>query len=458
MLSQRFLQVLNRQSLLSEKLLVAYSGGADSTCLLTLCHEAGLDVVAAHLHHGQRKEADQELELCAAYCESLNIPFISGRADVPKIAKDFGLSIEEAGRRARYEFFEKAAWQFQCTAILTGHTQDDHVETVLLNLTRGAGMRGLTGIPERRDNIVRPILNVTREETRGFCAERGLWFHDDPANDDLHHARSRIRASIVPVMRELHPGFDAAVCRMTEIISQEDQYLDSAAAGALENLVVSMNGPLEFLTRNEEVCLDRQGLAHLPEVLLNRAIRLVCRVLGAELSREITESVKDAIQEADLGAFTAEGGDVTLQILADKVHIYRQSNVVLQRGILQTPGDTLADSFGWMICADHEGEEPFVQDSNHLKVTLDRSAIKGDLHLVGIQDGMKIQPINFDGTKLIGDIATDRKLSQLCRRKLPVVCDMVGPIWVPGIAVADRTKVTPHSSAKLWLSFGPVSD
>jgi tRNA(Ile)-lysidine synthase len=147
-------------------ILVGYSGGADSTCLVHLLHQVGIPIVAAHLHHGQREEAETELKLCQAFAESLNIPFVSGRADVPRLAQDIRIGLEEAGRNARYGFFQQAAYQTGCDLIATAHTRDDHVETVLFNITRGTGMSGLAGIPERRDSIVRPLLPFTRQETR----------------------------------------------------------------------------------------------------------------------------------------------------------------------------------------------------------------------------------------------------------------------------------------------------
>src|SRR5688572_13418576 len=136
------------------KVLVGYSGGADSTCLLHLLHLAKVNCVAAYLHHGQRSEADQELEGCAAFAEGLGIPFVSGQADVPRLAMDRGIGIEEAGREARYAFFEEAAKQTGCDLIATAHTKSDLAETVLLNLIRGTGLAGLGGIPVRRGNII----------------------------------------------------------------------------------------------------------------------------------------------------------------------------------------------------------------------------------------------------------------------------------------------------------------
>ncbi|RYG30390.1 tRNA(Ile)-lysidine synthetase, partial [bacterium] len=104
------------------RVLVGYSGGADSTCMLHLLHRLGFDIVAAHLHHGQREEADREAALCEAFCTEIDVPFVSGRADVPRISREAGIGLEEAGRNARYEFFRQAAFRLECELIATAHT------------------------------------------------------------------------------------------------------------------------------------------------------------------------------------------------------------------------------------------------------------------------------------------------------------------------------------------------
>ncbi len=183
----RFLEHVRSKNLLDPGLptLVGYSGGPDSTCLLHLLHRGGFDVIAAHLHHGQRAEADQEMALCQAFCDELGVPFMAGRADVPRIASSMKIGLEEAGRNARYQFFESAIAATNAAAVATAHTSDDQVETILLNIIRGSGLGGLRGIPERRGKIVRPLLPFSRAETRVYCEENGLWTHDDPANFQL---------------------------------------------------------------------------------------------------------------------------------------------------------------------------------------------------------------------------------------------------------------------------------
>ncbi|RYG46683.1 tRNA lysidine(34) synthetase TilS, partial [bacterium] len=302
---------LDRTGLIPQgvRVLVGYSGGADSTCLLHLLHGLGVDVVAAHLHHGQRDEADREAALCEAFCTELDVPFVSGRADVPRIAREAGIGLEEAGRNARYEFFRQAAFRLECDLIATAHTRTERVETVLLNMARGAGLAGLGGIPARQGEIVRPLLPFAREETRAYCEAHGLWTHDDPTNDDLGFARARVRHLIVPEMARLNPAAEEAIARLADLADEEDAFLNGMAAAALERSEIALNGALRFLTLDVEVAFRRDALAHLPVVLARRAIRLAVGSLGGALDHPQTL----AAVQGERGSITAEGGEVVLE-------------------------------------------------------------------------------------------------------------------------------------------------
>ena len=260
------------------RVLVAYSGGADSTCLLHLLSQLGIDVVAAHLHHGQRPEGDKEMKLCETFADSIGVPFVGGRADVPAIAAERKVGLEEAGREARYTFLAQAADRLDCDFIATGHTRDDHSETVLLHMARGSGLAGLAGIPAKRDNVVRPLLPFSRTETKAYCV--GLWTHDDPSNSDESFSRARIRHRVLPELRHINPEINETIARLSAIVSEEDVFLNGMAAAALEQCEVLLNGDLRFLTLDIEAAFDAERLRHLPPALLRRAIRLACQAIG----------------------------------------------------------------------------------------------------------------------------------------------------------------------------------
>lgn len=438
----------------SGTVVVGYSGGADSTCLLHMAVESGFGVVAAHLHHGMRPEADDEQERCQEFADSLSIPIVVGRADVPGIAEKMKVGLEEAGREARYDFFRRVLRGIEGHKIATAHTRDDHVETILLHLARGSGLSGLKGIPESSDDLIRPLLTFSREQTREYCLANGLWFHDDPANDDVRHARSRVRHRVVPEMRQVHPGFDQSVARMASILRDEDDFLDSAAAASLETAELPPNGDLSFLTYDSEFVFDTAKLAALPPVLLRRALRLAVRLLGGSLHYDQTLVAANGIVNRGNGSVTAEGESPSLVWNPERVHIEVTHTFEPFRHPLPMPGVLDSPVFGWVFEGSSRESEEKSQRTG-LTALIDPGKVQGDLFFRAAQTGDKMQPLGFDHQRKLSDLLSEAKLTQAARHRLPIVCDMIGPIWAPGVCLSDRVK-SDEPGPKWVLMFGPL--
>lgn len=451
----RFRQHLEATNLIPDgaRVLVGYSGGADSTCLLHLLHEAGVDCVAAHLHHGQREEADQELKLCQAFAESLDIPFVSAKADVVRMARDLGIGLEEAGREARYGFFQQAAHQVNCDLVATAHTRNDHVETLLLNITRGCGLSGLSGIPEQRDNIVRPLLIFSRDETRNYCEQEGFWFHDDPSNSDISFSRARIRHRVLPELRSINPGVEAALARLASLANEEDRFLNGMSAAALEQAEIQLNGDLRFLTEDVEVMFRCEYLAALPPVLFRRAIRLAVGALGASLDSDQANILTEGIAEAGKGSVTAEGGEVVVEWNDQEVGVRRLLPTTPYRYGLTVPGETISDEFGWQFVAFQQPYDGDIPVRASLDVQLDLDKATGTLYFRTAAPGDLMQPLGFEGRRKLADLLSESGLTQAARGRLPIVCDMLGPIWAPGVCLDERVRPTAHTKAALRLRF-----
>lgn len=456
---KRFIDHLDKSKLIPDgaRVLCGYSGGADSTCLLHLLAQSGVDVIAGHLHHGQRQEADRELKMCEAFCTDNGIPFVSGNADVPRMSSDLKMGLEEAGRKARYAFFQQAAFQMNCQRVATAHTMSDHIETVILNIARGTGLSGLAGIPERRDNIIRPLLPFTREETRAYCDSAGLWYHDDPANEDLAFSRARVRHRIVPELRAINPRSEMAISRLSLLAAKEDQYLNSVAAAALEQAEDPPNGPLNFLTRDVEVVLKRALAEALPEVLFKRAMRLVAGVLGASLSSEQVDTLLERLLLKEHDSITAEGGEVVFEWDSRHIHARQVSPIAPFRSGLQVPGELISEEFGWSFTAEelpYAGTKPV---RAALETELDLDEVKGPLHFRTLKSGDSMRPLGFEGSRKLSDLLSEAKLTRAARMRLPIVCDMVGTLWAPGVCLDSRAAPTPKTTRIVSLRFGPQS-
>jgi tRNA(Ile)-lysidine synthase len=425
--------------------------------LLHLLVQCGFNVVAGHLHHGQREEAEAEMEQCARFAEALNVPFVSGRADVPRMARELKIGLEEAGRNARYAFFHQAASQTDCSLIATAHTRTDQAETVLLNLIRGTGMAGLSGMPEVRDGIIRPLLSFTRAETQAYCREHGLWTHDDPANTDPAHSRSRIRVQVSPQLAQINPAFEANIVRSAAILREEDAFLNGVAASALEQAEAPLNGDLNFLTRHVEIAFDRRVLDSLPTVLFKRAARLATTALGGDLTFDQTMALANGYASELQGSVTAEGGKVVLEWTADRLHVRQLSPTEPFRYPLTVPGETESLEFGWRFTA-HTDPAPEERVRASLRAHLDPAKVMGSLYFRTASTGDTIQPLGFGGTRKISDLLGEAKLTSAARARLPIVCDLVGPLWVPGICLGERAAAEPGQTDALSVRLQPTTN
>jgi len=252
------------------RILVAVSGGRDSMCLLHYLHELGMEknftVAAGHLNHAMRPEADSDEAFVRQFCAERGIAFYTKKIPVYEMAKKWQLSVEEAGRRARYDFLEETAMRIGADRIATAHHLGDQAETVLLQLLRGTGPEGLGGIPPVRGKYIRPLLETPREEMEAYNKEHEISCVEDSTNGDLAYARNRLRLSLWPELQKIHPGARENVARCAAIVRRENDYLNRLAAAYL---------PAEGTVVKAEQVLKA------PEVLQSRMVRLLLMRLSA---------------------------------------------------------------------------------------------------------------------------------------------------------------------------------
>lgn len=252
------------------KVVIGLSGGADSAALVRYTANK-IDrkrIVCVHVNHMLRGgEADRDEEFCKKLCGELNIKILVFHEDIRTLAKDWGIGEEEAGRKTRYARFQEAAGD--CGVILTAHNADDNAETVIMNIARGTGMKGLRGIPFKRGNILRPILRVSREEIEDYCRENSLCYVNDSSNDTDDYDRNRVRHRIMPVMKGLNPQFLSAVSGMGKRLGADYDFILGEAKKLLE-------------TARDENGLRTKVLVCAHESLRSRALMLFFAEQGAQ--------------------------------------------------------------------------------------------------------------------------------------------------------------------------------
>ncbi|MCL2587822.1 MAG: tRNA lysidine(34) synthetase TilS [Oscillospiraceae bacterium] len=391
---------VRRQGLLirGDRVLVALSGGADSVCLarvlLHLRKQLQMQVFAAHYNHRLRGEdAAQDETFVRQFCRTFDLPLTVGTGDVAAAAEQSGRGIEETARDMRYAFLEATAQEHGATQIATGHNADDNVETVLLHLIRGTGLRGLAGIPPRRGNIVRPILCLEREEIEAYLAELGQDFVEDHTNSDTSLRRNALRHQVLPLLREQNPNLAATVLRQSELLRQDGTYLDGMA---------------EKFTNLKD--LSVKDLTTLDPAIASRVVVLAVQSAGGEADAVHVRQVLDLAAGDDPSAETTVRGGVTVRREYDEL-IFGSRPV---------------------ISSDAKKNQTF-----HFKKT----GICGKITVRPRVSGDVIRLTGRGGTKTIKKLMIDEKIPAKQRDTWPIIADEAGVIAVYGIGTDER--VTP---------------
>ncbi|MDD3569654.1 MAG: tRNA lysidine(34) synthetase TilS [Lachnospiraceae bacterium] len=270
---EKALATINKYNMLQkgDKIVLGVSGGADSVALLRfLCkqrEELLLTLFVVHINHGIRGiEANRDEEFVRKLCVQLELDFTSKTFDVPKIAKEMGITEEECGRFLRYEEFKKCLEANNANKIAVAHNLNDQAETLIMRLCRGTGLTGLSGISPVRDNIIRPLIGCTRSEIEDYLESLNQPYCTDSTNLKEDYARNKIRLSLLPYMqKEINSGVINNLAKTAELLSAEDKYMEQQAEIAYKN-------SLEKITENA-VYLRVEDLEKLPEVILRRIIR-----------------------------------------------------------------------------------------------------------------------------------------------------------------------------------------
>ena len=256
------------------RVLCALSGGADSMYLLCRllegAREGGYTLCCAHYNHRLRDTAQRDEDFVTRQCARLGVPLTLGGGDVAEEAARSGESVETCARRLRYEFLRDTAHREECTLIATGHHAGDNGETVLMNLIRGSGLKGLCGIPERQGDLVRPMLRITREEILLWLEERGIPHVEDESNLDPRYTRNRVRLEVLPILEQLNPRAVRHIGDAALRLREDEAFLSQLAAGLLK----------EKQVRGGEIVIPAAVLGGAPGPLALRACGMLAREAG----------------------------------------------------------------------------------------------------------------------------------------------------------------------------------
>jgi tRNA(Ile)-lysidine synthase len=454
-LTARFFEFSTAHGLLQkgDRVVVAVSGGVDSVVLLRLL--AGvrkrLDLVlsVAHYNHRLRGAAAHEDEAFVRnLAKELGFPASTGSGDVREEARRTGRGIEDAARTLRYSFLEEVRIATNSNRIATGHNADDNAETMLLNLLRGSGVKGLAGIPVYRTdgNVIRPLLFATREEIAAFASAEGVQWREDASNASDAHKRNILRHALLPIVREkINPGVARTMMRTAEVFRELDNYLTEIARAGLDKATVG--------NTDQEVRLSCSHLLTLPTAVQDTVLQIaVWEKTGRRLSYDRVEALSGLVQHQAGNLVELGGGWIATRIpdeiviglgtapvpFLEPVRVGFTCNVpggTISAALVDPPADPVNNRRDVeFVDADRTGTEGLVARSWH----------EGDI----------FTPLGMRGHKKVSDTLNEAGIPSYQKATYPLVTTAKGEIvWVCGIRIDDRFKVGEHTRRALRLTY-----
>jgi tRNA(Ile)-lysidine synthase len=440
---------------IDSRILVAVSGGVDSVVLLDILAQMvekfNFELIVCHFNHNLRgKESDEDEKYVARLAKKYGLQFLSGQGNVRKYAEKYSLGIEQAARRLRYRFLDKTARSGKVDYIATAHNANDTVETFLLNLFRGAGLTGLSGIPEMRQiaknlALIRPLSRMQRAEIEEYARLRSLEWREDATNALLIYSRNRIRHDLLPKLeKEYSPAVVDVIKRTAWLFRNADEFIaDYVKMGV--NRVITDKGSDRFAikigffqTYNEFIQGEiiqsamRKHFNQQPVSLktIDRILDLMSSPVGSicEISRDFI-----VLKDRDKLIFSRKKPAFECDMFIDRIGIFK---VGKQKIILDKV---------------YKKDVKFTRDPNIEYFDMDK--LPKLLHLRRWQPGDSFKPVNFEGHVKVGDYLTNQKVSLLDKQNVLVLTNRVDIIWVCGFRMSDDYKVTKSTQRVIKAEF-----
>ncbi len=422
--------------------LVALSGGADSVCLLLMLQRLGYRVEAMHCNfHLRGDESDRDEAFVARLCSERGVPLHLAHFDTRTYAALHRMSIEMAARDLRYAWFGQLHRDLGAETICVAHHSDDNVETVLMNFLRGTGLRGLTGIQPRRDYIVRPLLCLSRADIEVWLNRQGQTFVNDSTNATADVVRNKLRLDIIPRLKEVFPQATANILTTAHFAGEALSVYDSTVRQRLDSLLTSLPSP----TGEDVWGLSVSKLLEEPS-----PESLLFEWLGPKgFSSRTVVQISQALSCLSSGREWSSATH-TLVSHSGRLLLYATEE---RRGSLNIPepGTYVYDDHTKLRVSIVEGRH--IEHGNALVCCADAATVAFPLELRFVRRGDRFHPLGMRGSKLVSDFLTDLHRSVIDKRRQLVLCDAQGNIvWLAGLRMDDRYKVTENTAKTLTIS------
>lgn len=446
-MNHKVFAAIERYSMLQpgDAVVIAYSGGADSSALLEFfCENRGQlslsNIIAVHVNHLLRgEEAARDEEFVRNRCASKGIPCVVERRDIRKIAEHSGESLETCGRRIRYEILGNIAERYQAK-IATAHTLGDNAETILFRMSRGTGMKGLCGIPPVRENVIRPLIFCTRQDIEEYLKQRGVSYCTDSTNFETDYARNRIRQEVIPALEQINPAAQKNIVQMSRQLQAEEEFLQELCGQQIEKMKTAFG-------------YDCHEFPRLHVAMQSRVAYSLCKERVPSIDEKRVELLCAAMRsgrgEIRLNQrFCAKISHFLLTFEEGIEENHRKQIVPLQQ-LLEINEES---SLHAAVIAIQDGENFKKIHKNLLKRTLDYDRIIGNAVLRHRQPLDKIRLANRGMTKTLKKLFSEEKIPLQIRDSLFVLADAQGVIWVEGFGCDERVALTQDTKRVLCFT------
>ena len=437
MIENLFHQTIQKFSLCekTDTILVAVSGGKDSMALLNLFFEAGYDIHVAHFNFQLRGiEADLDQQLVEEYCKERAIPFSFQTANTKKYAIDRGISTQMAARALRYDWFKVLMQENNIRLLATAHQANDNLETLLYNITKGTGPKGLMGIPVKTHHIIRPLLEITAEEIVNYLTEKGIQWREDRSNQENDYSRNRIRNQVVPELKIINPGLEHTIIHNIERF----RYLNEIIEDQLEVFVSKLVKDEQNIKIPHILIQKTKGIGVILEIFLKdygfnfHDIRNLSDIHHP--GKMILSASHRLVYEREYWSLSPLNNSLPPELLIDGPGEYFYQGIKIKVTII-----TL---------------KPPVSELKNPKIGyFDATTIKWPLRLRLWKEGDKFQPYGMKGNKLISDYLKDLKMDSYHKNQQLILEDQDRIIWLVRQRINEKNKIHPETGEILSILF-----
>ena len=455
-------------SIHKQKILLGVSGGPDSLCMLDLFDrikdEFKLDLVVFHLNHQMREDAETDAEFVVSFCNDRGIKVNREKYNVLEFQKNKGLSPEEAARKVRFKLMKNKANSLGIKHIALAHNRDDHVETILLNIFRGSGLVGLTGISPvsfRGDlKIIHPLLYFDREEIEKYCDYRKLNPRLDPTNKQSIYTRNKIRHQVIPyIEKEINPAVKDKINQLAQIVKQENSHLEREAEQVIENIIKK--------EKKNQITIDLLKLKNLDQVIRRRVLKsLIFRIKEepVDIYYYHYQALEDLIFKSETGKRLDLTGKVKIKKSYNKLIIKKGEFSIStpEFNILMDVPDFIRLPFGKSLKTEFLVKENV--DSNNLRNNdnicfCDTGKVNLPFFVRNRKNGDMFQPLGMKGKKKVKDFFIDEKILPKKRDQIPVIVDSDNQIvWLAGLRMDERIKIDDQTTGVIKITYSDFNE